>query len=92
MRAAVHASRMKCPSCDSTRVFPSRLRGFLEKLRQRLTDQQPYRCHECGWRKWRPIDFLTHSPDVRPDDLRTGRQPGPIAGGDLDPLDPKFPG
>jgi hypothetical protein len=82
---------MHCPSCDSTRVFPSRLRGFIESLRQRLTDKQPYRCHECGWRKWRPIELTARSPDIQPDDLRTGRQPGLVAGGELDPLDPKSP-
>ena len=82
---------MKCPSCDSIRVFPSRLRGFLESLRQRMTDSQPYRCHQCGWRKWLPIELMTANPDVQPDDLRTGRQPEPVGGRELDPLDPFDP-
>ena len=38
---------MKCPACGSTRVFPSRLRNILERLRQMLTEKQPYRCHQC---------------------------------------------
>jgi hypothetical protein len=79
---------MKCPSCDSTRVYPSRLRGFLEVLRHRLTDRQPYRCRDCGWRRWLAIEIVPIQPDVRPDDLRTGGPPNPVAGGELDPLDP----
>jgi hypothetical protein len=57
-------------------------------VRHRLTDRQPYRCHQCGWRQWRPIEILPAQPDVNPDDLRSGRQARPVAGGDLDPLDP----
>ena len=79
---------MKCPSCESTRVFPSRLKGLLETIRHRLTDRQPYRCHDCGWRRWLPIEIVPPQPDVQPDDLRTGRTSSPVGGGDLDPLDP----
>jgi len=80
---------MTCPSCGSTRVFPSRLRNVWERLRNRLLDQQPYRCHDCSWRKWRPFELTPPQPDILPDDLRTGRTTGPVGGGDLDPLDPK---
>src|SRR5258708_538414 len=59
-------SNMKCPKCASARVYPSRLRSGLEKLRQKMTDRQPYRCHECGWRKWREVGILSANPDVRP--------------------------
>ena len=80
---------MKCPACGSLRVFPSRLRNGLERLRQALTDKQPYRCHQCNWRKW--VDVEIHvddgNADVRPDDLRTGRTPKPVSPGDLDSLD-----
>jgi hypothetical protein len=79
---------MKCPKCASTRVYPSRLRGGLERLRQKVTDRQPYRCHECGWRRWREVEFLGASTDVRPDDLRTGRGPSPLSTTDVDELDP----
>jgi len=65
------------------------MRGFLETIRHRVSDHQPYRCHECGWRGWRSIELPPHQPDVQPDDLRTGRTAIPVAGGDLDPLDPK---
>ena len=78
---------MKCPACGSTRVFPSRLRNTLERLRQIATDRQPYRCHQCGWRKWREVEVHPESPDVRPDDLRTGRQAAPVSTSDLDKLD-----
>ena len=79
---------MKCPRCASPRVYPSRLRNGLEQLRQKLTDRQPYRCHECGWRRWREVEFLSSTPDVRPDDLRTGHGPDPLAQSDVDQLDP----
>jgi transposase-like protein len=79
---------MKCPRCASVRVYPSRLRGRLERLRQKLTDRQPYRCHECGWRRWREVEFLGSNPDVHPEDLRTGRRPSPVSSSDVDQLDP----
>lgn len=82
---------MKCPACDSTRVFPSRLRNGLERLRQMLTETQPYRCHQCGWRKWREVHVLPDSPDVHPEDLRTGRVPQPMSATDLDSIDPSTP-
>jgi predicted Zn-ribbon and HTH transcriptional regulator len=79
---------MKCPKCASARVYPSRLRNAVEKLRQKMTDRQPYRCHECGWRKWREVEFLSANPDVRPEDLRTGRGVVPLSNTDVDQLDP----
>lgn len=81
-------SNMKCPKCASARVYPSRLRNGLEKLRQKMTDRQPYRCHECGWRKWREVEFLSANPDVRPEDLRTGRGVPPVSTNEVDQLDP----
>ena len=78
---------MKCPVCGSTRVFPSRLRNRLERLRQMLTGKQPYRCHGCSWRKWREVWIHPHSPDVHPEDLRTGRVSEPVSPNDLDQLD-----
>ena len=78
---------MKCPRCSSARVYPSRLRSGLERLRQKMTDRQPYRCHECNWRKWREVEFLTVHPDVKPEDLRTGRE-HPLSTNEVDQLDP----
>ncbi len=78
---------MKCPACKSARVYPSRLRSVLERLRQGLTDKQPYRCHQCGWRKWGAVHLGPDGPDVHPDDLRTGRTPQPLSTADLDQLD-----
>lgn len=78
---------MNCPSCDSPRLFPSRLRNGMERLRQQITEKQPYRCHHCGWRKWREVRVYPDSPDVRPDDLRTGRVSQPVSPRDLDQLD-----
>ena len=78
---------MKCPSCGSSRVFPSRLRNGVERLRQLLTGKQPFRCHQCDWRKWRDVSVHPDSPDVHPEDLRTGRVPQPVSSNDLDELD-----
>jgi hypothetical protein len=79
---------MKCPRCASVRVYPSRLRNSFERLRQKLTDRQPYRCHECSWRRWREVEFMTSDPDVKPEDLRTGHGTAPLSQGDVDQLDP----
>lgn len=78
---------MKCPACGSVRVFPSRLRNTLERLREKLTEKEPYRCHECGWRRWRVVKVMPDGPDVHPEDLRTGRVPDPVSPDDLDQLD-----
>jgi hypothetical protein len=68
-------------------VFPSRLRNGFERLRQLMTEKQPYRCHECGWRKWREVRVHPDNPDVEPEDLRTGRAPEPVSPHELDSLD-----
>ncbi len=82
---------MKCPSCGSLRVYPSRLRGLLDRLRQEMTGRQPYRCHECGWRRWQPMQTHEEGPEAGPDDLRTGREASPVTPSDLDRLDPQTP-
>jgi hypothetical protein len=79
---------MKCPRCASTRVYPSRLRNNWERMRLKLTDRQPYRCHECDWRKWREVEFLSPSVDVTPDDLRSGRGADAVTPPNVDDLDP----
>ena len=79
---------MKCPRCASVRVYPSRLRNSFERLRQKLTDRQPYRCHECSWRRWREVEFLSPNPDVTPEDLRSGHGAVPLSQGEVDQLDP----
>ena len=83
---------MKCGACDSSRVYPSRLRNVYERLREGITGRQPYRCHRCGWRKWAPVEILANDGNgksqTRPDDLRTGRDTPPVRPTDLDDLDP----
>lgn len=78
---------MNCPDCGSPRVFPSRLRNGFERLRQVLTDKQPYRCHQCNWRKWRNLEIHAGNDDVRPDDLRTGCTPQAVSPSEIDSLD-----
>jgi DNA-directed RNA polymerase subunit RPC12/RpoP len=78
---------MQCPSCGSARVYPSRLRNVVERLRQNLTGKHPIRCHECGWRQWRDVTVREEHPPVGPDDLRTGRTSAPVSASDLDQLD-----
>jgi hypothetical protein len=79
---------MTCPACGSPRVYPSRLRNVVERARQALTGRQPYRCHGCGWRRWREVVVHGDHPDAQPEDLRTGRTPMPVVAADLDELDP----
>jgi hypothetical protein len=78
---------MQCPACGSARVYPSRLRNVVERMRQRLTDKQPFRCHQCGWRRWRDVVVHEEHPPVRPDDLRTGRAVPPVSTRDIERLD-----
>ncbi len=78
---------MKCPSCGSARVYPSRARNVLERLRQVLSGRQPYRCHDCNWRKWADMLPATDTSDTRPEDLRTGSSK-PVRPTELDDLDP----
>jgi hypothetical protein len=79
---------MKCAACGSTRVYPSRLRNVYERMRQAVTGQQPYRCHDCNWRKWGAVKVHADgTPETRPDDLRTGRDTAPVKPTELDDLD-----
>jgi transposase-like protein len=82
---------MQCPACGSPRVFPSRLRNVVERVRQMLTEKQPYRCHQCGWRRWRDVLVTDGGPDVHPEDLRTGRVSAPVSTTDFDQLDSPSP-
>ena len=82
---------MDCPSCGSTRVYPSRLRNLLERIRQEMTGKQPYRCHNCEWRGWCTVPAHAEGPNAQPEDLRTGRSAAPVSQKDLDQLDPLTP-
>jgi len=77
----------RCPACTSARIYPSRLRSQMERLRRALTDRQPYRCHACGVRTWSEISVPIDTTDATPDDLRTGVSAKPITTTDLDLLD-----
>jgi hypothetical protein len=60
----------------------------VERLRQSLTEKQPHRCHQCGWRRWRELTIHEeHPPVVVPDDLRVGGEAAPVSAAELDQLD-----
>lgn len=78
----------KCPACGSSRIYPSRLRSWPERMRRAFSDKQPYRCHACNHRGWYQVYLpLTEGPDAEPEDLRTGMSSTPITPDDLDKLD-----
>jgi hypothetical protein len=77
----------RCPSCSSPRIYPSRLRSAIERVRRALTERQPYRCHACGYRGWSEIRVPVETTEAGPDDLRTGVPGKPITMTDLDRLD-----
>jgi hypothetical protein len=78
----------KCPSCGSTRVYPSRHRSVAERLRQVLTEKRPYRCHQCNWRKWIAIEIrIPKQPNVDPQSLARPNGNRPLQPADMDRLD-----
>lgn len=82
----------RCPRCGSKRVYPSRHRGFTERLRQVFTDRRPYRCHECSWRGWTRIEVrITRQADVDPQVLRRPHAQRALTSEELDRLDPGDP-
>jgi hypothetical protein len=44
---------MKCPHCDSERVYHSRAKSPGDRTLKRLIPVTFYRCHDCGWRDLR---------------------------------------
>jgi len=44
------AEGVECPECGKLRVFRSRRKNLMEKLRSRLFGRYPFRCHACGFR------------------------------------------
>jgi len=41
-----------CPKCGVYSFHKSHTKNYYEKSRKRLLRQQPYRCHDCGYRGW----------------------------------------
>ena len=82
----------QCPRCGSSRIYPSRLRSALERLRRAFTERQPYRCHACNYRGWHLMGVPgTGRDDTKPgqfseQDLRQGK-PRTVTAEDLDRLD-----
>lgn len=83
----------KCPRCGSSRVYPSRHRGAVERLHQVFTEKRPHRCHNCGWRAWAEIDVhIPPQPDLDPQKLRRPHPDRPVTGDEMDRLDLPKPG
>lgn len=78
---------MQCPACGSARVYPSRLKNVVERLRHAVTGKRPLRCRDCEAREWREVVVHEAQAPVRPDDLRTGRQAPAVSGADLERID-----
>jgi hypothetical protein len=41
-----------CPECGGGKVYRSRYRSWLERMRRRISARHPYRCWDCDWRGW----------------------------------------
>jgi hypothetical protein len=78
---------MTCTACGSARIFPSRLRNIIERVRHGLTGREPFRCHQCGLRTWRNARVHDDDEDTHPEDLRTGRSTAPVNAKEIDELD-----
>ena len=78
---------MQCASCGSARVYPSRLKNVMERLRHSVTGKRPLRCRDCDWRQWREVVVHEGQAPVRPDDLRTGRRAPDVSLADLERID-----
>jgi predicted RNA-binding Zn-ribbon protein involved in translation (DUF1610 family) len=76
-----------CPTCSSARIYPSRLRSAIERVRRALTEHQPYRCHACGFRGWGQILVPVDEGERDAEELRSGGITPPITSRDLDQLD-----
>ena len=81
-----------CPACESTRVYPSRVRNPIEKVRQLLTRKRPFRCHECQWRgwaleAWNPVQSKKNNLEWPPD----ARGDNPLTPDEFDTLDAHRP-
>lgn len=76
-----------CPTCESARIYPSRLRSGIERVRRALTEHQPYRCHVCGFRGWGQIVVPLSTEDRDAEELRSGGVARPITPRDLERLD-----
>jgi hypothetical protein len=80
----------RCPACGSSRIYPSRLRSVAERLRHLVTGLQPYRCHQCDWRRWARVTLRARAqPRTSPDHLRAAGSPRAVRVTDLDQLDPQ---
>jgi hypothetical protein len=76
-----------CQQCGSARVFRSRCRNAIERLRFRITGQHPFRCHQCQWRGWRSERWDPSDEIDLCSTMRRAETP-PLPAEELDRLDP----
>ncbi len=50
---------MNCPACSSSHVHHSRARSLRDQIIKRALPVTFYRCHDCGWRRFRPVTGWT---------------------------------
>jgi hypothetical protein len=61
-----------------------------ERLRHLLTRKQPYRCHQCEWRRWAPVTLRPRGRgETLPDELRANGPRAAVKVAELDQLDPR---
>jgi len=45
-------SIIPCPKCGEYAFHKSHTKNTYERIRKRILNQRPYRCHSCGYRAW----------------------------------------
>lgn len=58
-------SLIPCPKCNEYSFHKSHTKNLYEKLRKRFLRQQPYRCHNCGFRDWIAKSILKPKPTAK---------------------------
>ncbi len=54
---------LSCPLCGGD-LHRTRVAGFLQQLRKRMTVRRPYRCEHCAWHGWRSPPDPTAGPSA----------------------------
>ena len=60
------SARMACPSCGSSHLARSHMKGIYEHLLRTVLHVRPYRCMSCDYRHYRYRPSSTHGRDALP--------------------------